>query len=179
MNRICQKNFLKFMMLLLFASLFFAVSGSIETYATNPTIKINVDGKAVNPDVPPYVENQRTLVPARAIFEATKSKVDWDGKSGITITSSSSVIKLTIGKKAALVNGETKYMDVPAKVLNNRTFIPLRFVSEQLKYKVTWDQNSYTVFISSQAVAPPCSFRGNNFRFGYSRTKRKAELNSS
>ena len=37
MNRICQKNFLKFMMLLLFASLFFAVSGSIETYATNPT----------------------------------------------------------------------------------------------------------------------------------------------
>ncbi len=157
MNRICQKNFLKFMMLLLFASLFFAVSGSIETYATNPTIKINVDGKAVNPDVPPYVENQRTLVPARAIFEATKSKVDWDGKSGITITSSSSVIKLTIGKKAALVNGETKYMDVPAKVLNNRTFIPLRFVSEQLKYKVTWDQNSYTVFISSQAVAPPAA----------------------
>lgn len=155
MFKITGKNLTKFISLIFIISIFYIGFGASDSHAANPVIKIKVDGKPVYTDVAPIVQNQRTLVPARALFEATKATVDWDGKTGVTIKSPDSVINLTLGNTAAYVNGVKKTMDVPASILNNRTFIPLRFVSEELKYNVVWDQNTYTVLISSGSVPAP------------------------
>ena len=56
-------------------------------------------------------------------------------------------IEFSIDKKTATVNGSQKEMDVPARLINDKTMIPLRFLSEELGYKVDWDEDTRTVTI--------------------------------
>ena len=59
-----------------------------------------------------------------------------------------STIVLTIGEANALVNGKTESTDVPAKIVSERTFLPVRFVAEALGAKVEWNGDSGTVTIT-------------------------------
>lgn len=103
-------------------------------------------------DVPPVMENGRTLVPLRAIFEALGAKVDWDASNQtITATKGSTQVKLQVGGKTAYKNGATVNLDVPAKMVNNRTMVPLRFVSESLGAKVGWNESKQTVEITTDS----------------------------
>lgn len=111
--------------------------------------KVFVGGKAVTFDVPPRIESGRTLVPVRAIMEALGATVEWNGaKRTVTVTRPGVKIVLTIGSRNALVNGRTVRLDVPARIVNDRTIIPLRFMSERLGEKVTWDPATRTVYIT-------------------------------
>ena len=56
-------------------------------------------------------------------------------------------IELIIGSKVAKVNGKEVNLDVPAEVLNNRTMIPLRFISENLGYKVKFDNENSPIYM--------------------------------
>jgi len=65
------------------------------------------------------------------------AKVTWDGvKKQVTIVQGSKTIILTINSSKVLVNGKSATIDVPAKIINDRTMVPVRFVSEQLGYNV-------------------------------------------
>ncbi len=93
--------------------------------------KVFVEGQKVAFDVPPKLENGRTLVPVRAITEAMGADVGYDDKTKkVTIVNGEDTIELVVGSKNALVNGKAVVMDVPARVVNGRTLLPLRFVSE-------------------------------------------------
>ncbi len=48
------------------------------------------------------------------------------------------------------VNGETATMDVPARLINDQTFVPLRFLSENLGYDVQWDESTNTAIITTE-----------------------------
>ena len=99
----------------------------------------------------PVLRNGRTLVPLRGIFEALGAIVNWDENSQ-TVTVSREGIKIltiTIGCRTATKNGAEIFLDVPAELINNRTMVPLRFVSETLGAKVDWDVSSNTVLISN------------------------------
>lgn len=110
-------------------------------------IKIVVNGKTLTPDVAPYAENGRTLVPIRFISEALRTKVDWDGaKQEVTIGDKLLVLKLN--SKSYLAQGKEKTLDVPASAKQGRTFVPLRLISENLGAKVDWDGASQTVTIT-------------------------------
>lgn len=50
----------------------------------------------------------------------------------------------------ATVNGETATMDVPARLINDQTFVPLRFLSENLGYDVQWDESTNTAIITTE-----------------------------
>jgi iron complex transport system substrate-binding protein len=114
-------------------------------------VKVVVDGKALSMDVKPVIENDRTLVPLRAIFEALGAKVDWDGKTRtVTAVKGSTSIRLVVGNATALKNGSKVKLDVPAKIRNGRTLVPLRFVSEALGADVDWDAATYTVAIKNK-----------------------------
>lgn len=103
-------------------------------------IAVFIDGKRVYFDVPPRVEAGRTLVPLRAFFEALGAAVDWYGETQRIVAHKDGLeVQLTVGAKEALVNGETVILDVPAKVEEGRTLVPLRFVSEALGADVEWD----------------------------------------
>jgi hypothetical protein len=125
------------------------VAGQVYSFTViNPAIKVFLDGEAMNFEVPPFIEQERTMVPLRAIFEALGAVVKWNGETRtVTATREDLEIKLVIDGPA-YKNGETVSLDVPAVIVNSRTFVPLRFVSEALGGTVTWDNTSKTVTIT-------------------------------
>ena len=102
-------------------------------------------------DVPPMVENGRTLVPLRAIFEALGANVNWDNTTSTATSQKDGVtISLTLGKDVMYVNGEEKHLDAPAKAVNGRTLVPVRAISEAFGCDVAWNQALGMVHISDE-----------------------------
>jgi len=109
---------------------------------------IVIDGKRVSADVAPTMENGRTLVPVRVISEGFGAKVGWDaGAQKVTVKSAAKDVALTIGSKNVTVNNAGKTLDVPAKIVNGRTMVPLRFIGEVLGAIVNYDDKTNTVNI--------------------------------
>ena len=114
-----------------------------------------LDGEKMEFDVNPFIEDDRTLVPMRAIFEAVGAQITWEEGERTVIAlqkkdSSFNSIAIQIDTEYAFVNSERKDLDVPARIVNDRTFVPLRFVMEELGAEVTWDSDSYTVNIKTK-----------------------------
>ncbi len=102
---------------------------------------IFIDGKQSEMDVAPFIEPStgRTLVPIRFISEAFGAEVKWEPQFKVVdIRSGKTVIKLQIGNKIALVNGEQVELDQPPLIKDNRTMVPLRFISEAFGAEVKW-----------------------------------------
>ncbi len=120
------------------------------TFPVSAAPTVLVDGTQLAFDVPPAIEDGRTLVPLRAIFEALGAEVLWDGKTQtVTALAGDTQIDLTIGQLTAHINNEPYTLDVPAKITDGRTMVPLRFVSEALGAKVQWDGSSQTITITT------------------------------
>lgn len=111
-------------------------------------VSVYLNNKRMIFDQKPIIENGRTLVPLRSIFEGLGAEVKWDaGKQEITGTTKDKEIILRIGDTLAYVNSEEVELDVPAKIKNGRTLVPLRFISESLDAYVEWDADTYTIDI--------------------------------
>ena len=114
--------------------------------------RVMLNGQQLSFDVPPTIESGRTLVPLRTIFEAMGAAVNWNASSStVTATKGSSTIILPVGSRTATVNGKNVTLDVPAKIINSRTLVPLRFVSESLGAQVDWNNTERLVTITAQA----------------------------
>ena len=89
-------------------------------------------------DAAPYVANDRTYVPFRALGEALGAEVEWDNDARtVTYTLGKTEVVMTIGETTYTVNGEEKTMDVAPEISGDRTYVPVRFVGEALGFKVT------------------------------------------
>ena len=116
-------------------------------------IRVQLNGQTMSFEVPPIIENGRTLVPLRAIFEALGATVEWNGDTRtVTATQGNMVIILPIGSLTPTVNGVDYPLDVAATIVNGRTLAPLRFVGETLGATVDWDGDTRTVFISTNTA---------------------------
>ncbi|MGF7046493.1 hypothetical protein J2T13_000969 [Paenibacillus sp. DS2015] len=114
-------------------------------------IQVYIDGSKVNLSPVPQLSNATVLVPMRAIFEYLGAKLVWDQKQQtIKASLGADTITLKIGSKQAMVNGVSVQLTEAPKVINNNTFVPLRFVSEALGAKVKWDAKGYSVSIVSK-----------------------------
>ncbi len=92
-----------------------------------------------NMSVQPYIKDGRTMVPARFIAEELGGSVGYDGETRtVTITLGDIVMGLTIDEKIYTLNGESFEMDCAAEIVEGRTFVPARFVSEALGRAVKW-----------------------------------------
>ena len=113
--------------------------------------KVVVNGSEVAfVDQKPVIEDGRTLVPARGVFEALGAEVSWvDSTKTAIVKTNEKEIAVQIGRNYLVVNGKTIEIDVPAKIINGRTMIPLRAVAEALDCEVNWDGNTYTATIKS------------------------------
>lgn len=88
------------------------------------------------------------MVPMRAIFEELGATVEWDNDTRtVTAYTSLSTIKMTIGEYSYYIDGTSYSLDVPAQIVNNRTLVPVRAVSEAFLCKVGWDGQSRIVSI--------------------------------
>ena len=124
--------------------------GKKEDYkGRNVTLFVN--GQEIETDMPAIIMNSRTRVPARAVFEALGAKVEWsEAEKKVTVSDKDTKIEMTVNSDVAFVNGEKKTLDAPAKIVNNRTLIPVRFPSEALGAEVSWDDGTATVFIDRE-----------------------------
>ncbi|MCX7745498.1 MAG: N-acetylmuramoyl-L-alanine amidase family protein [Clostridia bacterium] len=128
-------------------NLLLAYDGAIHKYTGN-ILSLKINGEDVKSDVPPIVIDNRSLVPVRGVFEKFGAEVKWDGAGKkVSVGLNDLSVELKINDENAVVNSEPVKMDVPAKIINNRTMVPLRFVSEHLNMKVGWfpDQGLITV----------------------------------
>lgn len=118
--------------------------------ATADDITVLLNGNVIEFDVAPIIENDRTLVPLRAIFEALGAQVEWDGTTETVISAKGDdTCIFQIGNDKMFVNGEAKTLDVAAKIVDDRTLIPLRAVSEAYNCTVDWNGETRTVTITT------------------------------
>lgn len=118
---------------------------------TNYSVAENGIWQEATLDVAPTIENGRTLVPFRAIMERFGANVKWIPESQqVKVEYKEKEVVLTIGSTDALVNGQATKIDVPAKIVNGRTLIPIRFVSQQIGMNVEWNEQARSVLITSQ-----------------------------
>ena len=112
--------------------------------------KLSVNGKNLQTSMPPIVFEGYSVVPAREVFESLGAVVDWDGKNRIVkVSYGEKKVLLTIDSTSASVNGRTVTMPIAAKIINDKTMIPVRFVGEQLGWQVNFDSKTDTVEIQN------------------------------
>lgn len=116
-------------------------------------ISIVLNNEVVATDVEPFLKDNRTFVPVRFISEKLGFKVDWNEKAQlVTITNNNKKIELTIGNKEAKVDGKAAMIDVAPLLKDNRTFVPLRFISENFGVKTSWDAKTYIVILETKSA---------------------------
>lgn len=147
-----------------FAAMAVAASSAAVVLAEN-TVKVVVDDSVVEfEDQQPIIENDRTLIPVRGAFGAMGGSVEWDGETRtVTVRSSTNTrqavltidsdVMTTYTYKSLLdVEKNEVKLDVPAKIVNDRTMLPLRAIGEALGATVEWDGEAYTASITTKEI---------------------------
>ena len=134
------------------------VEKRLSAYNTKYADRIDVlyDNRILTFDVEPVIENDRTLVPFRTIFEAMGCAVYYsssDGKQIVSARRGNDSLTLTIGENKMYFNGREIGLDVPAKIKDSRTLVPLRAISEAFECEVDWNGDNKTINLYSPANA--------------------------
>ncbi len=113
-------------------------------------IKVICNGEYLSFEEPPAVEEDYTLVPMRFLFEKMGAEVDWDEDSRTaTVRQADRSVAFSIDNLEARVNSAPVEMQIPARLINGKTMVPLRFLSENLGYTVDWDAGTKTAVITT------------------------------
>lgn len=137
----------KIFAIILMLALCVVLSAGVSTgIAAEQEITVLLNGAKVDFDVAPILENDRTLVPLRAIFEALDMTVSYDSGE-IAAEKEGMAVVLTVDSDIAYINGEQSVLDVPSRIVDDRTLVPLRFIGEAMDFVVVYDDASKTVTI--------------------------------
>ncbi len=121
---------------------------------------IKLNGVSIPTDVPAVTYHQRSIIPFRALGEAMGAEVTWDEHNWIaSMKLNGKTINLKINSNVAVVDGVEKPIsyNMPAKLVNARTMIPVRFIAEEFGFNVDWDAPNFTVLINTSEISyvPP------------------------
>lgn len=121
-----------------------------------PKVTVFVNNLQLESDVDPFIENGRTLVPMRAIFEAIGAEVTWDAATETaTSKKDETEVKITKNNTTAYVNGAPVTLDVPAMIKDGRFVVPVRFISESFGCEVGWNDVRKIVTIRAVGLRFP------------------------
>ncbi len=113
------------------------------------TINVKVNGEDIQFSQSPVIIGGRTLVPLRAIFTALGADVEWEQSTKTAIAKKANeTIRISIGSNELIKSGKIKYLDVPAKLINDNTMVPARAVAEAFGADVDWNNDTRTVIIN-------------------------------
>jgi hypothetical protein len=113
--------------------------------------EMDVNGMPIALDAAPVIQNGRTLLPIRAPIETLGGNVVWNAATRTaTVTLGSRTVAVTIGNPMGLVGGKKVAIDpanakVVPLIINSRTFLPLRFIAENLGLDLAWDALTRTI----------------------------------
>lgn len=125
--------------------------------------KLLVNGEEIETPLEPIIFNDRALVPVREVFEAAGATVDYQlGTKGIYVSGNGITMRMNIGSKSVIVNGELETFPdgVTPKLIAKRgqsakTMVPVRFISETLKYEVLFDGDSISIITNNKPTEEP------------------------
>jgi len=151
----------KIMSLLLVA--LFVSANTMVAHASRPVerpdIKINIGGQYINSDIPVIVINNRALVPLRTVADGFNTQISWNANartvylyiygptSGIVLYTNNPLIRTFDTYRGVKDYSRADVLEVGATIINNRTYIPLRFFAEELGYAIHWCSDKY-IYIS-------------------------------
>lgn len=134
------------------------VSGAGDSGANvaqaRPAVQVFINGTRLEIEEPPVIQEGRTLVPMRSLFEGLGAEVEWDSAERVAIANKDDIeVRIPIDSKLPTVDGKTVEIEVAAQIFAGMTYIPLRFVGEALGGTVEWDPGQRRIDIS-QAASP-------------------------
>ena len=147
----------RLMIILVAIAMLVPLIGGALTVNANADVSVTVDGKrVVFPDAKPFIdENGRTLIPVRFVTEDLGATVEWNAQDReVYITKESTRIMIRIDERNIVVNGKIKTMDTKAIIKEDRTYVPIRYVAEELGATVGWDAATRTVIITTVGGSP-------------------------
>ncbi len=130
------------------------ITGKVEPKPETPKepepvkAKVIINGKEQEFTQDPIIINGVTMVPMRGVFTSLGATVVWNqAAQTVTARKNDTVIELKVDSTIAKLNGVDIQLDQPLKNINGHTVVPIRFVSEALGARVSWDQATRTVEI--------------------------------
>lgn len=125
-----------------------SISNPVSNSSDQP-IRLMFNNYPVSNVVAPYIKDGTTMVPLRIISDNIGIKADWNSKDGtIDLLKKNDKIHLQINNTQATVNSKNLELSEAPEVVENRTFVPLRFIAEALGAQVSWNDITKTVNIS-------------------------------
>ena len=113
-------------------------------------VNYSINGEVKKMDAKPFIKNDRTLVPLRFIVEAIGGEVNWDNDNRlVTVNSKGKTIELPIDSKTIKIDGKDVNIDQAAIIKGDRTFVPIRFIAENLDMVVNYINDTREIEISS------------------------------
>ena len=113
-------------------------------------VNYSINGEGKKMDAKPFIKNDRTLVPLRFIVEAIGGEVNWDNDNRlVTVNSKGKTIELPIDSKTIKIDGKDVNIDQAAIIKGDRTFVPIRFIAENLDMVVNYINDTRVIEISS------------------------------
>ena len=117
---------------------------------TDKSLKVFVNGYLVKFDSEPFIKDGRTLIPIRAVASAFGASVKWiDAENKAVISLGGNEIVITADDSTAYLNGNAVSLDVSASVINDRCYVPLRFIGESFNADVNYVENTNSVSIKN------------------------------
>jgi len=121
-----------------------------------------IDGESHQLEIFPFILDGTTLLPVRFVAQDVLGAiVDWDSaKKEISISREDQKINLWLNRNVASVNGEGFNLQQAPTLHNDRTLVPLRFLSENMGLNVRYETTTKKIFISQDKdneieVTPP------------------------
>ena len=113
-------------------------------------VRVQLNGELLSFLTQSKISQDRTMVPIRLFFEKLGASVGWIGATGtVSAEKGGRSIELNIGSKTAFADGVAVEMDVAPYIENDKTMVPMRFISEQLGCTVNWDENTKTAAVDA------------------------------
>lgn len=113
--------------------------------------KVNIDDN----NTTPVIVEGNTLVPVRAMIENLGGSVEWNSQNqSTTLKYENNEIVLTINNKTAYLNNEEHQLNTAPVIINGRTMLPIRFISESFGFNVSWNESEKTITIEKSSEKP-------------------------
>lgn len=142
-----------------------STTNAAKTPEKDIPISLQVNGSYIKTDAKPYIVHDTTYVPIRFVSEALGAEdVSWDARTATaTIRDNGTVIQLKENQNYAKVNGHKVPMRGSVQLTGGRTFVPVRFIAENLNAAVDWDNRYFIVHINKDSVQVPNNLKDNRY----------------
>ena len=123
---------------------------ALSIYDNNDDISVEINGTHIEMSQSPKIIENSTLVPLRDISDALDIAIDWneDAKT-ISVYGQDTTYLLEIDNRTVLSENGTSTLNTAPRIIENKTFVPLRFIAESMGADVVWNDTSKTVSITT------------------------------